>query len=556
MQSITLRFDNNDQVQIRSDEVTIIVGPNNSGKSYILREIDQLSNANVGSLKSAAVSEIKVKWPAPENAVAEALKYRITSEDRDDDIIELGVARPSGGLTQTRVSKKALETLCYEGASDLRWWKMVAGLGVLLLDGKSRFSLVAPQAKASLGAPPNTFLDEIFRSDAVEKSIIQEIRAVFGFHFLLDPLTNGSTLAIRQAEQDPGELAKMFSEEAQKFFVKARSIQEASDGVQAYTGIMIAHFQPHIHTLMIDEPEAFLHPPLVRRLGSILSKGPEGRNRTMIAATHSPDFVMGCLSSGAKVNIIRVERRKGQSSAYLVDSEQLNMLTQRPLMRSGNVIAGLFHDGMVVTESDNDRAFYSEIYHRLKEENPDLPTLHFVNAQNKQTIREILGPMRKFGVPVVGIPDIDIVKEGGTVWTEWLKASNFPTPQHQGLGNDRREVKNAFDATSKDMKTDGGVEVLAGSDRQAAIDLFDRMADYGIFVVTRGELESWLPKLGGQLGKKDWVVNVLNKMGSDPNDPTYLKPGTTDVWEFLRRIAQWISNPHRKGMPLKIEQNQ
>ncbi len=72
----------------------------------------------------------------------------------------------------------------------------------------------------------------------------------------------------------------------------------------------------------------------------------------------------------------------------MVDSEALRKFFKAPLIRSANVISGLFHDGVVVTESDNDRAFYSEIYYRLAEKESGYPALLFVNAQNKQTIRD------------------------------------------------------------------------------------------------------------------------------------------------------------------------
>jgi hypothetical protein len=65
-----------------------------------------------------------------------------------------------------------------------------------------------------------------------------------------------------------------------------------------------------------------------------------------------------------------------------------------------------------VTESDNDRAFYSEIYYRLAEKESGYPSLLFVNAQNKQTIRDIIEPLRAFGVPAAAIVDIDILKDG------------------------------------------------------------------------------------------------------------------------------------------------
>lgn len=109
-----------------------------------------------------------------------------------------------------------------------------------------------------------------------------------------------------------------------------------------------------------------------------------------MASTHSSDFLMGCLQATGDVRIVRMEYSNAKSRGQVVDADQLKAFFQRPLMRSANVVSALFYDGAVVTESDNDRAFYSEIYHRLTEEDPQLPSLLFVNAQNSRRSRRLL----------------------------------------------------------------------------------------------------------------------------------------------------------------------
>jgi hypothetical protein len=44
------------------------------------------------------------------------------------------------------------------------------------------------------------------------------------------------------------------------------------------------------------------------------------------------------------------------------------------------------------------------------------------------------------------------------------------------------------------MKRDGGVNILNDKDKAGLQNLFDKLADYGLFVVPNGELESWLKK--------------------------------------------------------------
>src|SRR6185312_6039013 len=179
-------------------------------------------------------------------------------------------------------------------------------------------------------------------------------------------------------------------------------------------------------------------------------------------------------------------------------SASIIRLIRNPLLRSTGVLSGLFYEFVVVTESDTDRAFYQEVNERLLRYDSvhGMPNALFLNAQNKQTVRTIVAPLRELGIPAAAVVDVDVLKEGGAVWTDLLTSAGLPQPEHQALGTLRHNVKTALLATGKDMKTDGGVGILTGADAETASNLFDKLSDYGIFVVRGGELESWLRQLG------------------------------------------------------------
>jgi len=259
---------------------------------------------------------------------------------------------------------------------------------------------------------------------------------------------------------------------------------------------------------------------------------------------------MGCIQSGAPVNIVRLTYRGGIPTARVLSNENILPLMRHPLLRSTGVISGLFYEFVVVTEADADRAFYQEINERLLRHQPDMGISNclFINAQNKQTVKTIIKPLRELGIPAVGIVDIDILKDGGEVWTGFLESSFVPELEHQSLANLRQAIKQKFDG--KNMKRDGGVEILSDGDKEAANNLFDKLAEYGIFAVRRGELESWLPNLGATGKTPSWLITVFEKMGEDPESADYLMPSNDDVWSFLGEIKKWFTNPTRKGIPL------
>jgi len=99
------------------------------------------------------------------------------------------------------------------------------------------------------------------------------------------------------------------------------------------------------------------------------------------------------------------------------------------------------------------------------------------------------------------------------------------------------------------MKIDGGINILQNDDKEALYNLFSKLADYGLFVVPNGELESWLKGLAVTGHGPNWLIAIFEKMGEDPNSPDYIKPENGDVWEFLEDISKWFFNPRRKGIP-------
>ena len=99
------------------------------------------------------------------------------------------------------------------------------------------------------------------------------------------------------------------------------------------------------------------------------------------------------------------------------------------------------------------------------------------------------------------------------------------------------------------MKRDGGINLLSRSDQEACRNLFGNFAEYGIFIVECGELESWLPEIGAGPTKSAWLLNIFEKMGDDPADSGYVRPGQGDVWDFIGDIKHWVTDSNRKGIP-------
>jgi predicted ATP-dependent endonuclease of OLD family len=547
LSSITLKFTEHRDLVLPSSGITIFVGPNNAGKSLVLKEIESAFNIHPFPGNTLMLRDYEVTWQ--DEAEIDATLARFEQyKDSNAQIGHRTIGRinPNTGREAGQINVETLKNIAKQKQQKNWWATQFLKWGVLRLDGRSRFNLTNDQTGGDLLAAPTNVLAHLFQDDAARKKVRELVKDAFGLTFSIDP-TNLGQLRIRLSREEALTDEQSLNEVARNYHKKSLHIKEASDGVQAFTGIVTAVMSGEYHTILIDEPEAFLHPPLARKLGTNLATLATQRSGALLASTHSSDFLMGCVQATKDVRVVRLEYTDGKSQGRMVDPKELEKLFKSPLMRSANAISGLFYDGVIVTESDNDRAFYGEIYHRLASIHKDYPSILFINAQNKQTIKNIIAPLRKFGVPAAAISDIDILKDGGKTWLEWLTSAHIPDALHSGFSAQRAAIKDCFDIVGKDMKIDGGVNALPTGDKQAAEQLFQTLSEYGVFVVQHGELEHWLATLEVPGKKTNWTVAMLERLGSDPADPNYVPPGTDNVWEFIATVVQWVRNATRKG---------
>ena len=531
--------------------VTVFVGPNNSGKSKVLAELRQYcitgqKDATAVVLDEAAIVGIAAE--AVEDAIGHITLQPNPGEAMNVDHILVGARgeRMQVPLTNLR------QLLNNPTQGILQFCQWFLKFSTILLDGRNRIHLVNSQSGGDLQQQPLTSFQLLFRDDAKRLEVRRIVHEAFGTHFVLDA-THLGHLRIRLSARAPNEHIEErgIHAEAVEFHKAAQLIDAASDGVKAFTGIVTEVLAGDPRVILIDEPEAFLHPSLAAKLGSELARAASSSAKRVFVSTHSPTFVMGCVQSGVPINIVRLTYRSGVATARVLPSEDILRLMRNPLLRSTGVLSGLFYEFVIVTESDSDRAFYQEINERLLRFKPEwgIPNCLFINAQNKQTVHTIIRPLRELGIPAAGIVDIDVLKEGGTVWSSLMSGAFVPELSHPALATSRLSVKQAMEATGKEMKRDGGTAILAPAEREAAENLLEQLKEYGIMVVPGGELESWLRFLGSTGHGSSWLVDTFERLGEDPDVPAFVRPGEDDVWAFIGAVKAWLANPNRKGIP-------
>jgi hypothetical protein len=536
--------------------VTVFVGPNNSGKSRALIEIEGWVTRPQPP-ECQIIQKIDFQAWEREDFERELKKIAVephVSEIINHDHILISKLRPQdNSAARFQINHAALIGEAINPNSRIRhYYANYLSLYTLRLDGRSRLSLTDDKPAGDLLRQAPNHLAKLFVDGKSRNEVRRIVSEAFGKFLVVDP-TNIGNLRLRLSSRPPEDDREEqgWDDRSRSFHAAASLLSDASDGVKAFVGMLTTLIAGEPNVTLIDEPEAFLHPTLAARLGKEITTALKGTNRRLFAATHSASFLMGCVQGGTPINIVRLTFDGETSTARLLTQDRLIPLMRNPLLRSIGVLDALFYNAVVVTEADADRAFYQEINERLLQARDPrgIEGCLFLNAQNKQTVWDIVHPLRELGIPAAGIVDIDVLKEGGTVWAKPMSGAFVPEISHHSLGTERAALLTAFEKTGKDMKRNGGIGLLSKADQEACSNFFDQLAEYGIFIVPSGEVESWLQGVPLNRGKSTWLSTVFEAMGDDPISPNYVNPSPGDVWDFIGNIANWVRNSRRRGVP-------
>jgi hypothetical protein len=368
IKNIKLKFGRNPNSlpeDIPEAPITVFVGPNNSGKSKALAEINSYCRTGQKNLSDVVLDSIELK-SFPGNIAYEKIDEVKLTPFPNEPLAPENILVGKRGARYQMNKESYLSSLQDPTTNPSLFCTYYLSFYTLILDGRSRINLVSDQAGGDLQQQPQNSLQVLFKDDHKRQEVRRIIYEAFGEYFVVDP-TNLGQLRIRLSAHAPSNDAEErgLDDNAVKFHAQALHIEQASDGVKAFTGIVTEIIAGDPSVILIDEPEAFLHPSLSAKLGKEIAVSSLNTEKRIFISTHSPNFVMGCIRSGVPVNIIRLTYRAGIPTARILPNNEILHLMRNPLLRSIGVLSALSYEFVVVTESDADRAFYQEINERL-----------------------------------------------------------------------------------------------------------------------------------------------------------------------------------------------
>ena len=555
----TLTLSDGTNVQLPDTGVVLLVGPNNAGKSRILKDL--LGLARDPSYTTVALSSATFEKATPED-LPTWISTHIPTFIKDGQ--ERIAVEGWGEVTPTDLINQ------WVGGTNL---SVLTSIFVLHADGTSR--LTAGNSQPSIdfeSAYPTHPVQRAYQDPQLESLLDEESQIAFGLGVTVDRY-GGSVIALRLGDRPTFEHNN--GAPTAEFLRQLKSLvrlEDQGDGIRSYLGLLLFMLAGNHQILLIDEPEAFLHPPQARALGRVLAE--RSKERQVLIATHSSAILQGTLGIGNSTTIVRVTREGNLNHAAVLPHEALKDLWSDPLLRYSNIFDGLFHDAVVLCEGDADCRYYSAVLDNMEpvgETTTRPPELLFTYAGGKARMASVVDALAAVSVPVIVITDFDILRDKMDV--EKLVTSlggDFSTLESdlklvgESLSSDvkplkklplREEFLSRLEGlpdlisakqveplrallradSGWDKAKRSGLGAVPQGDAWAACErLLNQLSVIGLLVVPVGELERFAPGVSGH--GPSWVTEVLEQQ-------LHLSPSkdAADFIQLLRSTANRVT---------------
>jgi len=530
-----LHFNDGYEMSLGHSDIVIFTGANNAGKSQVLKDID-LHLENIG-VKGVVLTSMNIEFAGD------------ISEKSKDFINKNGKYQIGGNIFSDFMEIEYLW-----GKKDRRF--VIPYKNRLDTESRLNASKTAPSFDRTYQAP-STPVQKLYVDCDLAKTISNLFHEAFN-EYLIVNYGGGNQIPIHvgqppKKENDEDRVSTGYLEKLYKLPI----LENQGDGMRSFAGILFDVFTSQKTITMIDEPEAFLHPPQARLLGRMLVKN-KPNDRQFFISTHSEDFLKGLLDADSEnVRIVRIERDGDVNYIKELNNDGVKKLWKDSILRYSNILSGLFHSKVVICESDTDCRFYQAILNALYEGKDMVsPDILFTHCGGKERLKTVIPALRELNVKTVVVADIDVLDKEetfkticdkmGIAWdsirAKWKSITEFVKNQKAQLDTEevRKEIEKIFDnITTKQLSNDDigalkaklkastawsfvkqvGVDFFHGQQYTDLEEIMGICQENGLFIVPVGELEYFYrPLASNSTHGTKWVNGVMEKdLANDKN---------------------------------------
>ncbi|MEU4250776.1 AAA family ATPase [Amycolatopsis sp. NPDC026612] len=440
IESVTLH--NGQQIPLVKHGVTAVVGGNNAGKSTLLRQINNAVTQGHPTPGTPGQFRMVSSLTATKTGTVEDFSAWF----RDNAVYQ----RPhpaNPGLAEGYVRVGAGPV--YPQHLPTMWAQLDSGnfgqLAPFLVNyaaAGSRAGIVFNTGRrVRPGDAPTDPLHYIEDDPVLRRTVFALFNDVFDQDLTLDKLGNQVSLRVGVPSGDIAPPGYEDSEIPYRLELdKLPLLGDQGDGMRSLLGLVLPVVTAAHSIVLIDEPEAFLHPPQAVKLGKILGELAAGSGTQVVLATHDRNILVGLLESSSPLSVVRLSRVGDETRAAQLQPEKIKEIWSDPVLRYTHVLDGLFHRAVVLTENERDCTFYAAASDAAsKKDLLPFPAgeLLFIPTSGKDGMPVVAAALNALNVPVVATPDIDmlddrtkmkkIVESLGAEWIEFDAEYGFVT---------------------------------------------------------------------------------------------------------------------------------
>ncbi|MEU5297499.1 ATP-dependent nuclease [Streptomyces sp. GTA36] len=521
--------------------VTVIVGGNNAGKSTFLRDVwTTLSRPTHSVYKPLLVEKINlVREGGQSDFFCWCAEHAVWS----------GVKSNLGFVTHeshVRVTTGEIKRVCEQGATPTDVSR-IASLLVQRGDLHKRLDVVAAvDQREKLDSPPEHPLHRLQDDPELLKTVQSLCERVFRQKLTLERIGRRTQLRVGETRVPPPTVDAITPEYV-KSLDELDPLDKQGDGMKSLLGLLLPLVSASCRIMLIDEPEAFLHPPQAKIAGTVLGELAADRGIQILAATHDRNFLVGLLESQAPVAVVRLDRSEDGTVVHQLDHQLVRELWNEPVLRYSSVLDGLFHRAVVLAESDGDCRFYAASLDAFSGLDFSPGDIQFTPVGGKDGFARVLKALRSVSVPTVIVADLDVLNDErrtrffvemlGGDWSDvsddYRKAvQQFRIPRTSKSRSQVLElVKGVLEQDPEkryDKETEGVIQAAIRAERSPWQDLKEygvravrgglatsalerlllKLEDLGAVLVREGELERLAPDVQSRKGP-EWIVEAL-----------------------------------------------
>ncbi len=445
-----MTFSDGQTVHIDPADIVVFVGPNNAGKTRALRDIESLLSGQ------------------QDGQVVVHAEY--SHSDHDAESVRQHIQDHSSSRKRG-FRPPILQGFGYSIQSDSvrhRWPKSLTelvGYFVRRIDTDERLSASNPAPNISFRTDPATHpIHLLHQSSNLEHETSNFFRRAFGQELLVDR-NAGKVLPLRVGERPtfaPGEQYH-FDSYDDRLLEATVPLQEQGDGMRSFATVLLSLFATRTASVaLLDEPEAFLHPPQAKLIGRLIATNTPS-NKQHFIATHSPHVLDGLLEANEtnRLRVIRLDRHGNSNTPHELDKTMARELTNDPLLRQSSAISGVFHKRVIICEGIADSMFYRALLELPQIAGEIEPDVLFLVANGKQRLHSLAKSMVALGVPTDVIADIDILNDRTIVKRTYEALQGNWDSVKQPFTEVQQEINRVYQPLSVDQMQSKIGEIIA-----------------------------------------------------------------------------------------------